>query len=183
MSPVWQGNPLSLCQWLCGQAKNYTPQHSCVTVWQTVGYLMVQVRGGTCSVVSAATMRGGLGNNSDCPHTYTYETFTHSYMKRSSLIRISNTFWECKSVRTFSLYMEGISEYPELHLHQMENKACPEMHPPRNFCSVYSSIKWFLIYTDKTSMSNQSKFHACGTFLVRVSGGCISWQDRIQPCP
>ena len=34
-----------------------------------------------------------------------------------------------------------------------------------------------------TSMRNQNKFHPCGTFPVRISRGCISWQDTIQSCP
>ena len=54
---------------------------------------------------------------------------------------------------------------------------CPEMHPPCNLYSVYPCIKWFLLYIERTSMRNQSKFHACDTFVVRVSRGCILWQD------
>ena len=55
--------------------------------------------------------------------------------------------------------------------------------PPCNFCSVYPSIKWFLLYIEGINMSKQRKFHACGPFLVRVSSGCISWQNIIQPWP
>ena len=51
------------------------------------------------------------------------------------------------------------------------------LHPPGNLYSVYPCIKWFVLYIERTSMRNQSKFHACNTFLVRVSRGCILWQD------
>ena len=60
---------------------------------------------------------------------------------------------------------------------------CPEMHPLFNLRSVYPSIKLFLLYTEGTPRNNQSKFNSCGTFLVRVRRGYISWQDTLQPCP
>ena len=38
-----------------------------------------------------------------------------THVKRSSLIRMSEKLKECKSVRKFSVYPEGISVYPEVN--------------------------------------------------------------------
>ena len=47
-------------------------------------YIYHPVREGLC-------MRGRLGNNSDCPYTNTYETHTHTRMKRSHAFIILKT--------------------------------------------------------------------------------------------
>src|SRR4029434_3337739 len=56
------------------------------------------------------------------------------------------------------------------------------MHTLLIFFSVESSIKYFSEYRHGTSMSKQSEFHACATFLVKVKRGCTFWQVGNQLC-